>query len=572
MQLTPRGRRSNFDALRLAFRHAIDRIWTAQGGSASYIGIAISGGVDSMALATLCSHYAHKPEIRFKGFIVDHGLRRGSDTEAEAVAAELGRIGLLSSVLRLNWSGHGDPKTNPNFESIARKLRYQAIGKACYEDRIQSLLVGHHADDQAETVLARLVHGYLGSGLQGIRSGVNLPECDGLYGVHQSGYPIGSDNGTEAAEGGGVRLYRPLLNQDKVTLTSLCQAYGTRWFEDETNNDLRLSVRNTLRHLLAGKSLPLALQKPAMLEVARRVSTKYADVSHEAAVMLKNCHIHIDVRSGRLRWWMPGHILQRFDCLEGDSGLEIKTEIVRQVLMMVVPKANVSNIELCKVTDAMFPTTVSVSYQPTGPIRACGINIEKSDGLEFTTPGENALHMCWTMTRAQPYAAELASPGIALSLSETSQLESEIRWTCFSLFDHRFWVRIGRPSTITEPEKVGWNISIRFLTPDLLARLRKSLRKPECHARLKEALKHVPGSARFVIPAIVAKKANVSEEAVQEVVALPSLGWSNTEAKSGRWKEWDSKSQTSWGTSGVSFVWKLHYRQIHESARLCEYA
>ncbi len=90
-------------------------------------------------------------------------------------------------VLTLQWPKDINPSELTQFESQARKLRYQALGTACREHGIGSLLLGHHADDQAETVLMRLAQGQKASGLRGISPSGEIPECWGMHGVHLSG-------------------------------------------------------------------------------------------------------------------------------------------------------------------------------------------------------------------------------------------------------------------------------------------------------------------------------------------------------------------------------------------------
>lgn len=96
-------------------------------------------------------------------------------------------IGMTSRILTLPWKDiTGNPSQLPNFESLARKYRFQAIGKYCQKSDISSILLGHHADDQAETVLMRLAKGARGVGLLGIKPSSPIPECEGIYGVHST--------------------------------------------------------------------------------------------------------------------------------------------------------------------------------------------------------------------------------------------------------------------------------------------------------------------------------------------------------------------------------------------------
>src|SRR6516162_1293846 len=102
-------------------------------------GIAVSGGVDSMALAYLCSQIrktspefkiSDNPISNFYAFIIDHRLRENSTEEAKNVKHIVEqKMGLTAEVLGLKWAdlvGHEvHPKDMPNFESLARRLRYR---------------------------------------------------------------------------------------------------------------------------------------------------------------------------------------------------------------------------------------------------------------------------------------------------------------------------------------------------------------------------------------------------------------------------------------------------------------
>src|ERR1700693_2172654 len=100
-------------------------------------------------------------------------------------------IDIETRILKIKWPGLGDPASLPNFESLARKYRFRLLGRACSGLGIDSLLLGHHEDDQAETILMRLANGQGTRGLVGIKSPAGIPECYGIHGVYESG---GYDN------------------------------------------------------------------------------------------------------------------------------------------------------------------------------------------------------------------------------------------------------------------------------------------------------------------------------------------------------------------------------------------
>lgn len=185
------------------------------------VGLAVSGGPDSMALA-LCvlrwvERMTHTPrghaaqDSRFRGnhtmfikaFIVDHQLRAESAAEAEMTRHRLEAMGSEAEVLR--WD---HPPVTARLHVEARKARYDLLIAACKRHGLRDLLFAHHRDDQAETILMRLAKG---SGL------------DGLAGMAR-----------ETARD-GVRLLRPFLDVKKKRLLATCVANKVGYALDPSN-------------------------------------------------------------------------------------------------------------------------------------------------------------------------------------------------------------------------------------------------------------------------------------------------------------------------------------------------
>lgn len=164
------------------------------------LALAISGGVDSMALAILFSEYQKTfPTYRIGNYplnavipiVIDHGLREGSTQEAEAVVRSLQKYGMKGMVRSLRWyidreTGF-DPRKVPSVEGMARKMRYWYLGMACRVLKSPFLFTAHHQDDQYETILMRLLGGHNYRGLQGIKPCNDMPEVHGIYDVNKSG-------------------------------------------------------------------------------------------------------------------------------------------------------------------------------------------------------------------------------------------------------------------------------------------------------------------------------------------------------------------------------------------------
>ncbi len=173
---------------------------------------AFSGGADSTALLYLLSRLAPAWGLRLHALHVDHGLREGSDCEAEA-AQRLGqRLGVPVDVVRVTVSRRG------SLEEAARAARYAALD--AHADRLGAsrIAVGHTADDQAETVVMRLLEG------AGVRGLAAIPPVRG-------------------------RIVRPLIAVQRAGLVALLETAGLDWVEDPTNVDPTFA-RNRIRHEL----------------------------------------------------------------------------------------------------------------------------------------------------------------------------------------------------------------------------------------------------------------------------------------------------------------------------------
>ncbi|MFM8542090.1 MAG: tRNA lysidine(34) synthetase TilS [Chakrabartia sp.] len=162
------------------------------------IGLAISGGPDSLALLLLAK--ASLPDI--VAATVDHGLRPEAADEARFVAQICANLSVDHSILTLTNRPAGNPS------SWARQARYHALEDWGTAKKVRWLLTAHHADDQLETLLMRLNRGSGVAGLAGIRA----------------------QNKSVA---------RPLLNWRKAELEDLVAQAGLQAVDDPSNRDAR---------------------------------------------------------------------------------------------------------------------------------------------------------------------------------------------------------------------------------------------------------------------------------------------------------------------------------------------
>ncbi|KAB2574980.1 tRNA(Ile)-lysidine/2-thiocytidine synthase [Lasiodiplodia theobromae] len=354
------------------FRESLASIWLPRVRVRSpRLGLAVSGGVDSMALATLCADLSD--EINedddtdvFTAFIVDHQLRKGSSEEALEVQENLYKLGVASEILQMQWPEGTDTKSLTNLETLARRFRFRLLGQACRDHGIESLLLAHHSDDQAETVMMRLIEGHRGMGLRGMRAAGDIPECFGMHGVHQSHAEWMTDDEPQPrpkpqrrvdVEFWGVQVLRPLLSFSKARLTATCEASGTPWVEDETNKDPTLTLRNAIRHVYQNYRLPAAISKPALLQLTQRTADRIQGRDQEVESLLQKLDAVLDLRSGELairfaRYFYPPTITRR---LTYTTRLRSNTlKIPDNYTPFFDPSNEWVNIEECKIVAAML--------------------------------------------------------------------------------------------------------------------------------------------------------------------------------------------------------------------------
>ena len=184
------------------------------------LGIAVSGGPDSLALLLLAA--AARPGL-VEAATVDHGLRAEAAGEAAMVAVVCGRLDVPHAALVLD--AHAAPLCG-SFQDWARTARYEALEHWARDRDLAGVATAHHADDQAETMLMRLARGSGVAGLSGIRRR----------------RPI--------EQGSSVQLVRPLLGWSRAELRSIVSAAGLDPVDDPCNADDRFD-RTQVRRLLA---------------------------------------------------------------------------------------------------------------------------------------------------------------------------------------------------------------------------------------------------------------------------------------------------------------------------------
>ncbi|MFZ5747059.1 MAG: tRNA lysidine(34) synthetase TilS [Pseudomonadota bacterium] len=192
------------------------------------IGLAVSGGADSMAMLALT--HAALPGVACAA-TVDHGLRPAAAQEAQMVARSCAKLGIRHETLRPIHAIAG-----ASIQAQAREARYALLFDWARAWGVALLLTAHHADDQAETFLMRAARGSGVAGLAGVRR----------------------------VRAGPVPVARPLLGWRRADLRALAQSAGLPFVDDPSNDD-RAHDRTRFRTLLRDSDLldPLAIAASA---------------------------------------------------------------------------------------------------------------------------------------------------------------------------------------------------------------------------------------------------------------------------------------------------------------------
>lgn len=177
------------------------------------IAVGCSGGPDSLALARLADEWARERGGGVLALIVEHGLRAESPVEATRLALGLAREGIASRILPLGLPA------GPALQERARTARRAALLAACAEAGALHLLLGHHAEDQAETLAFRALRGSGPRGLAGMAALTAAPEA---------------------------LILRPLLGMPRARLAASLEGWGVAPIQDPSNADPRF-IRARLR-------------------------------------------------------------------------------------------------------------------------------------------------------------------------------------------------------------------------------------------------------------------------------------------------------------------------------------
>ena len=251
--------------------------------------------------------------------------------------------------------------------------------------------------------MARIIASSTSVGLSGMLPVANIPECRGVFGVHESSKRsdrMPQDDATESQIGGrheqldfqtgGVQVGRPLLQFSKERLVATCEAQIVPYVEDETNFDQTLTRRNAIRHVYYQNRLPEALSKPALLSFGARCAERNARHAAMAEEIFNSSTVHLETRSGSLTVELPD--IEKLQSLRKPQPLDTNQDdlsladamFVRRLAAMITPRETIPLESLEKAVSAINPH--GLGYPESDSEKA--LKTFNCAGLSFKCAGE----------------------------------------------------------------------------------------------------------------------------------------------------------------------------------------
>jgi len=489
----------------------------------------------------------------------------------------------------LQWPSAAHPTGSSSFETQARSLRYRALGAACRGRTIRHLLLAHHNDDQAESMLMKVATA--GEHIWSIRpmgdSELNIPECWSCHGLHESGQREFQATLLEDAlkkknqyrgwqnvrpklhsqlpglqyEDGGVKIYRPLMQFSKRELEATCRKHQVEWVEDETNQDVTMTPRNAIRSFLQNQRLPWALSKEPLLGLAQKIGEKLKGYETRAETLLRRTQIiSLDLRSGRLVVRLPRRLRSykstpQIYTKEHLSILRTRaTMLLMRLLSLVTPLNYVQQSRVHNAAEVVFPDILGSDAEthrtvpPSLKFNIGGVLVQRirapaasSGDSNHTRSSSLDRDFVWSFTR-EPYRHSKRPCIIIPSFRQTdlqeplprSQiLEAAANWASrpsWQLWDGRYWIRVSNHT--------GADVVARPLRISDLHSIHKAVSPSQYKEFTGELRMAAPHDARWTVPVIA------ETGGLERPLALPTL-------------------HCKLDLTPVGLLWEIRYKYIH---------
>jgi tRNA(Ile)-lysidine synthase len=342
----------------------------------SKIGLAVSGGGDSMALLHLARAWATENNYELFVATVNHGLRPEAHDETEMVQRACKRMGIKCSTL--NWT---DWDKIGNLQDAARRARISLINAWAQSLDLNGVATGHTADDQAETFLLRLARG---SGVDGLSGMASLRDRDGMP------------------------WFRPLLTFRRAELRKFLTSKRVKWVDDPSNDDdsyERIKMRKAQSALDdLGLTVGRLVETSTRMSTARRALERLTKAhAHEVTTPTRFGSVKIDIGAFNqlpleLRYrlfahalkWVSGSVYRpRFDALL-ESAAKLSNGQDHTLLgCHILTDGKIG--EVCREVDKINDTT---EFDEPFDGRWTITTTQNTNGMSIAVLGENGLPQC----------------------------------------------------------------------------------------------------------------------------------------------------------------------------------
>lgn len=277
--------------------------------------VAVSGGVDSTVLLDGLACLSGRLDLELAVGHVNHGLRgEASDADEALVRDRAEALGLpfeVSAVTPARLREGASSRERPSWQEACRRLRYDALEAQARRLGCDVVATAHTADDQAETVLLRLLRGAAGDGLAGI--------------------PERSPDG---------RIVRPLLDTSRVEIEAHARSRGLAWREDPSNASPRYARSRLRTRWLPGLAREF---NPALLRaLARTAEAQRRDAEWMETLVDEAARERFHVDEGAI-WIEAGGWV--------DLPEALARRLARKALHLAGHARDVSNIHLLRVVE-----------------------------------------------------------------------------------------------------------------------------------------------------------------------------------------------------------------------------
>ncbi|CAG8479417.1 13334_t:CDS:2 [Acaulospora morrowiae] len=455
------------------------------------LGVAVSGGVDSMALCYLLSRYCRDYKHKLTAFIVDHKLRPESTWEASQVAEVLSKLDVDSKVLQIQWNTREASKFLPSqTHAFPRTSQMELFAR-------------HHLNDQLETMVMRLARG---SGIVGLAS----METNSKFPVQRT---IGALN---------MNVVRPMLKIHKSRIIETCKAANVQWFEDSTNesdqhkrNVVRMTLNTINQRYHGGQKEYEPISTEGLLRFVNHMEHHKRCVNFKVREILSRC-VQFNSEVGFCVLDLPESLPRDHWFCQKHLAIRVITSLVRWVTCAEQPPI-LEPIARCYQHMIQSHTEPDRKSYSTQGMLLCPVIEKKKKHADHRRVFKKGSKQSWAFYR-QP-----------ISKSNDKLVTNIIKDSEIILWDKRFFIGLELNKDFKHDDNNNKTYIVRrFKEADFPLVSRRLLKIKNSSSDEWRRYQHyrvrVHATARHNIPIVIRKDEDTESSGLELLISLPTLG------------------------------------------------